>query len=343
MERVMSELTIYFCQTQKVEVNLVLYGIKPTIFYSLPGNILIHKPEFIFNNRYRFWYALRTAYFLRKKINQIQPYTILNFGEYFNSFVILALIGIKIPIYVSDRCQPNKSLGVIHDTLRRILYPHTSGVIVQTNTAKEIYQRILPKAKIVVIPNPIRNLNAHSELTRENIVLSVGRLIKSKHHDELIKLFLQIKMPGWKLVIVGDDALRQKNMDALKALVSELHAEDKVILTGMCNNVDLYYRRSKIFAFTSSSEGFPNVIGEAMSAGIPVVSFDCIAGPSELIHHGQDGFLVPLLDYEGIKEKLILLMKNEDLRKTLGNNAQRSIKKFLPEIVSQQYYECIMR
>ena len=138
----MSELANYFCQKQTVEVNLVLYGIKPTIFYSLPGNILIHKPEFIFNNRYRFWYALRTAYFLRKKINQIQPYTILNFGEYFNSFIILSLIGIKIPIYVSDRCQPNKSLGVIHDTLRKILYPHTSGVIVQTNVAREIYQRI---------------------------------------------------------------------------------------------------------------------------------------------------------------------------------------------------------
>ena len=149
-------------------------------------------------------------------------------------------------------------------------------MIAQTEKAKQILQGQLKLKKIAVIGNPIRQLpngNKH----REKIVLTVGRLIESKQHDKLIKSFCSFNRNDWKLIIIGGDALNQSNLSRLRNLVSELDANSKVILTGYSADLDLYYQTSSIFAFMSVSEGFPNVIGEAMSAGLPVVAFDCIA------------------------------------------------------------------
>jgi len=341
MERVMSELAECFCQKQIV-VHLVLYGIKPEIFYHLPVNIIIHKPSFRFNNRLRIWFTLKTFIYLRSEIKKIRPDSVLSFGEYWNNFVLLALYGFKCPVYVSDRCQPDKSLGNFHNLLRKFLYPRAAGVIVQTNIAKDIYQRMLPEAKLYVIGNPIRTIVKEPGILKENIVLSVGRLIKTKHHDELIRIFVKVNPSNWKLVIIGDDANRQQNKARLNALIKELNAEDKVLLAGTRNDVDTFYKKSKIFAFTSSSEGFPNVIGEAMSAGLPVIAFDCIAGPSELIQNKINGLLIKLFDYEEYERSLIILMKDDSLRKSMGENAQSSITRFSTKIVSETYYSVLV-
>lgn len=341
MERVMSELANYFSLKPEIDVNMVMYGRKPELFYSIPSTIKLHQPHFFFNNKYRIWNTIKTFFFLRKKIKDISPDSVLSFGEYWNSFVLLSLLGLKIPVFVSDRCQPDKSLGKTHDFLRRLLYPKSAGVIVQTITAKSIYERRLRKASIIVIGNPIRSINADSSKTRENIVLTVGRLIESKHHDELIRLFARINLPAWKLIIVGGDALKQTNMQRLETLVNDLNLSDRVILTGSRNDVDDFYKRSKIFAFTSSSEGFPNVIGEAMSAELSVVAFSCIAGPSDMIKDGENGYLVSLFDYACFEQRLTELMNNEILRIRFGENSKKAIEVFSVESIGQQFFEVI--
>jgi GalNAc-alpha-(1->4)-GalNAc-alpha-(1->3)-diNAcBac-PP-undecaprenol alpha-1,4-N-acetyl-D-galactosaminyltransferase len=85
---------------------------------------------------------------------------------------------------------------------------------------------------------------------------------------------------------------------------------------------------SKIFAFSSASEGFPNVVGEAMSAELPVVSFDCIAGPSDLISDGKNGFLIPMLNQQLFAEKLQLLIDDSSLRDEMGKKSKELIQKF---------------
>lgn len=341
MERVMSELAGYFAAKSSVELHLVLYGIKREIFYTLPHNITIHKPAFEFRNTVRVFSTIKTLFFLRRKIQALKPDTVLSFGEYWNSFVLLSVLGLNYPVYISDRCQPDKHIGRLQEFLRKWLYPKAAGIIAQTNTAKVVYNKKRLNKNITVIGNPIRAINTSEHSPRENIVLTVGRLIQSKHHDELIKLFLKINMPGWQLIIVGDNALKQQNMQRLKQMVQAMNATDKVILAGKQSDVDSYYRRSKIFAFTSSSEGFPNVIGEAQSAGLPVVAFDCVAGPADMIEDGENGYLVPLFDYPSFQAKLLLLMENEMKRGYMGKAAKDSIKKFSVNNIGELVYHFI--
>jgi glycosyltransferase involved in cell wall biosynthesis len=340
MEKVMSEIATYLSSKNNIQVHLVLYGITRSIFFSVPDSVIIHKPLFKFKNSLRFLNTLRTIIFLRKTIKDIYPLTILSFGEYWNNFVLLSLYGLDFPVFVSDRSQPNKSLGYLHDSLRHWLYPKAEGLIMQTEKAKEIYLKKNKHNNIAVIGNPIKvSQDEMSNDLRKNNVLMVGRLITTKHQDRLIRIFATINKPEWRLVLVGYDHLKQKNLDGLKILAKNLGIEDRVIFAGKQEDVQKIYSYSSIFAFTSSSEGFPNAIGEAMANGLPVIAYDCIAGPSEMVQDGFNGFLIPLFDDRLFKSKLSLLMEDEDLRKHFGANAKSSIKRFTNETICEKIYQ----
>lgn len=342
MERVMSELASYLCKIPDLMVFLVLYGIKPELFFKVPDNMMIIKPPFIFDNRKRLLFTLKTMIYLRKTLKRISPYSVLSFGEYWNNFVLISTLGLKFPVFVSDRSQPDKSLGWFHDRLRHLLYPRAKGLIFQTEKAKEIFLSKNKHKNISVIGNPIRYVNEiNIALNREKKILMVGRLIRSKNQDKLIEMFAKINQPEWKLIIVGYDHLNQQNMERLKNLAKDLNIENKVVFTGKYENVEELYISCSIFAFTSASEGFPNVIGEAMAAGLPVIAFDCVAGPSEMITDGHDGYLIPLHNYSLFQAKLAQLMENESLRKKLGSNARESIKKFSSEKICEDFYTFI--
>lgn len=343
MERVMSVLANFFSTKENIDLHLVLYGKKPSVFYTLPGNITIHKPNFVFNNHLRFLYTLKTLVFLRQKIKMINPDSVLSFGEYWNSFVLLALYGIKFRVYISDRCQPDKQYNRFHTFLRNWLYPKAAGIIVQTQKANEIYFANFRHTNIKNIGNPIRVIHDKPGIEKENIILSVGRLILTKHHDRLIRIFSTLNAPTWNLVIVGGNALKQNNAESLSMLVNALRLKDRVILSGEQSNIEDYYLKSKVFTFTSSSEGFPNVVGEALSAGLPVVAYDCVAGPSEMIKDGENGFLVPVFDDELFQEKLQELIDDENLRKNLSLNAKNSITRFSADVISNEYLSFILQ
>jgi GalNAc-alpha-(1->4)-GalNAc-alpha-(1->3)-diNAcBac-PP-undecaprenol alpha-1,4-N-acetyl-D-galactosaminyltransferase len=342
MERVMSELANYFVSRENTEIHLVLYGLTREIFYTLPHEVIIHQPDFRFNNSRRLYYSLKTLFFLRRTVKTIKPETILSFGEYWNTFVLLSLKGLRYPIYISDRCSPEKQFGTFHSLLRRIFYQGAKGIIAQTETAKQIYYKTFRHPNIEVIGNPLRQVTNPNNLQRQNIVLMVGRLIKTKNQDKLIELFLNIVFNDWKLYIVGYDHLKQNNLQRLKDMIEKANATNKVFLEGKQKEVDYYYNISKIFAFTSVSEGFPNVVGEALSAGVPVVSFDCVAGPSEMINDNNNGYLIPVNKYELFQEKLETLMKNEDLRLQLGENARKSVDKFSLSCIGDKFFQFIL-
>jgi GalNAc-alpha-(1->4)-GalNAc-alpha-(1->3)-diNAcBac-PP-undecaprenol alpha-1,4-N-acetyl-D-galactosaminyltransferase len=335
----MSELASYFSLIKCAEVHLVLLA-KRERFYVLPSQVIIHEPHFNYIKNSRLVAYFRTFLYLRGKLKIIKPDSVLSFGEMYNSFVLISSFFLSIKVFVSDRSSPTANFGIWHSLLKKILYRKAEGIIAQTEKAKEIILEKVWNTNVSVIGNPIKIDNEVSgDPDRENSVLMVGRIIRTKHQDKLIELFSRIDIPGWKLIIVGDDhSQKSNNLKQLATLIKDLKAEDKIILKGLQADVDRFYSSSSIFAFTSSSEGFPNVILEAMSAGLPVIAFDCTAGPSELIKNNENGYLIPLFDFEQFKEKLEILMGDQNLRLSFGLKSKELAQNFSIETIGNEYY-----
>ncbi len=339
MERVMIELARYFVSHSKFEVHLIVMT-SYDFFYNPLSSVKVYKPDFSFKNGSRIINQLKTLLFVRARIKEIKPDYVLSFGEMYNSFVLLSTLGITTKVFVSDRSKPDKSWGLFHNFLRKVLYKNAYGIISQTNYSKEILSRMLRHDNIRVIPNPlsINPENSRGDTSRENVILSVGRLIESKRFDLLIKAFSNISTrKNWKLWIVGDGP----KMEELGKLIESLGIGNDVILFGKQQDVSYYLNRSKLFAFTSVSEGFPNVLIEALAHGLPVVSFDCVAGPSDIIQEGVNGFLLQELDVNGFTLKLESLMSNPSMIERMQQNALQSAQRFDPELIGESYYNFI--
>jgi len=341
MERVMTLIANNFTEREDTEVHLVLIGRKREIVYEISDRIIVHKPCFEFNNAWRTINTFRTIFFLRSKVIEISPDTVLSFGEEWNNLVLLSLFRTEYSVFIADRSQPGKDLGRLNNYLRRKLYPTAVGYIAQTKRAKNICLKNEWNNNVQVIGNPIREIKSNGQIEKKNIILSVGRLIKTKNFDQLICMFSEINNGDWKLIIVGGDAKKMKLSVDLQRLINEIGVEHSVILAGEQENIDRYYKKSKIFAFTSSSEGFPNVIGEALSAGLPVVSYDCTAGPSEMIEDGKNGFLIPEFNQTKFKKKLSQLMLDRKLRKNMSKGTKSSIYRFNTNIIANKFYSFI--
>lgn len=334
MERVATELANFWVKDITILVHFVLFGTKASVFYKIDPHVQIHW----INQKRKYKIGGFTVFnALRKKIISIKPDAVLSFGTIWNKYVILSLLGTGIPVFISDRGQPGKYRGNFHEWMIKILYPKAEGIIAQTETAKQVYEKKRLNKYIRVIGNPVRKIEQLPEMKRENIILTVGRLIKTKHHDRLIHIFAQLDATDWKLVIVGGDIPGQNRMQYLKSLTEELGVAGRVFFEGEQANVDDYYRKAKIFAFTSSSEGYPNVIAEALSAGLPVVAYDCVAGPSEMIRDGENGFLISVFDEKEFQDKLQLLVKDDLLRKKLSSKCLGIAKDYSIEKVSTSF------
>jgi GalNAc-alpha-(1->4)-GalNAc-alpha-(1->3)-diNAcBac-PP-undecaprenol alpha-1,4-N-acetyl-D-galactosaminyltransferase len=342
MERVMSILLKQFSK-KNIEIHLVLFGKSREIKYDIPQHAIIHRPSFNYSESNRFTFTLKTISYLRREVKKIKPDTILSFGEYWNNLLLLALFNLRFPIYISDRSQPNKNLGKIQNKLRNFLYPKASGYIAQTEKAAEIAAKNDWNSNITVIGNPIIQQSIQHIENKENIILNVGRLIPTKHIDELIEIFRIVDNTDWKLVIVGGNSNKHNLLEKYNSLIVELGLNKNIELTGTISNVEDYYQKAKIFAFTSSSEGFPNVIGEAMTYGLPVIAYDCSAGPSDLIEDGQTGFLIEERNQKVYIEKLKQLIQGQELRNKLSKSGLKKVRDFDSNTIAEKFYTFITK
>jgi GalNAc-alpha-(1->4)-GalNAc-alpha-(1->3)-diNAcBac-PP-undecaprenol alpha-1,4-N-acetyl-D-galactosaminyltransferase len=340
MERVMAILLQHFSQHEDLEIHLLLIGRKREVLQDIPGQIRIHKPSWSFNNRLRTWHTLKTLVFIRQKAKSVNPDVVLSFGEMWNNLVLIALVNLPYPVYISDRSEPEKDLGRLQNWLRDKLYPSATGYIAQTEQARKVALKNEWNGNVRVIGNPISQVICPHE-AKEKMVLSVGRLIPTKHFDRLIHVFQKCQAKEWKLVIVGGDAKKMQLSRQLELQVRELSMKDQIMLEGAQQDVRHYYCRSTIFAFMSTSEGFPNALAEAMAAGCACIAYDCIAGPSDIIDDGINGFLIPEGDENLYISKLKFLMEDANLRQKFGEAAQVKMKKFEASKIAKRFYDFI--
>ena len=143
----------------------------------------------------------------------------------------------------------------------------------------------------------------------------------------LIRAFHKLKdnCPDWDLVILGDG----EEKESLNKLLSDLQINDRVTLPGSVGNMAEWYERSNIFVLSSILEGFPNVLLEAMTYGLPCVSFDCDTGPRDMIIDGVNGILVkPDHGDYGLTNAMNKLISDEELRDKFARNSMLLREKY---------------
>lgn len=179
---------------------------------------------------------------------------------------------------------------------------------------------------IQVIPNPLPFTSEEVSDCTSKRVLAAGRYDFQKNFSLLLRIWSKIapSYPDWKLEIIGDGALRP----ALEEEVVQLGLSSSVELSRPTQEMQAVYLHSSIYAMTSRYEGLPMVLIEAQQMGLPIVSFACPCGPRDVIHEGEDGFLIPLGEEDAFVRALRQLMDSEAERKRMGRAARLSSARY---------------
>ena len=189
--------------------------------------------------------------------------------------------------------------------------------------------------KTFVIPNPISFFPIEGAALDNKQVIMVGRYNDAKGYDYLIPAWeiVHQRHPDWIIQVYGSGELH----DDVVRWVKDRCLEKSIILNDPIDDIMPKYLESSICVLSSRYEGFSLVILESMGCGVPVVSFDCPYGPSEIITDGTDGFLINCYDVEAFADKLCLLMENDALRKKMGQNAILSSQRFTKDKIIPQW------
>lgn len=266
---------------------------------------------------------IRRLVHLRRAIQKAEPDIVISFIETINVLTLVATIGLRVPVVVSERIDPHAwRVGRVWNILRRLSYRRASAIVVQTKRAGAFFRGRLAR-RVVVIPNPVVGWQAMeqrcSQREMSTSILAIGRLEGQKGFDLLISAFVPVRMQHaeWKLVIVGEGPERGQ----LERQIAALGLGNSVELAGSVRDPGVFLQGTALFVLSSRVEGFPNVLCEAMAAGVPVVSFDCPSGPSEIIRDGVDGLLVPPGDVNALSRAIDKLISDEATRIRLGQRA----------------------
>ncbi len=171
----------------------------------------------------------------------------------------------------------------------------------------------ISRSQFDVIPNPVYLPDVESVFTPQEVleawngwtgkrIIAVGSLKEQKNYPLMLEAFAKLRVhEEARLLILGTGVMEPK----IRELVAALGLGEQVILAGHVQDVRAFYQSADLLAVTSDYEGFGNVIVEAMSCGLPVVSTDCPTGPSEILGKGKWGELVPVGDSEAFAAAMV--------------------------------------
>lgn len=193
---------------------------------------------------------------------------------------------------------------------------------------------------VIYIPNFLPKMPDVITNHQQKVVLFLGRFSKEKGVLRLIDIWKKVqeeaKCREWNLVFVGGYGVLK---EAMQDKINKLNLNDTIIIKGFTNDVEKEYLSASIYAMSSYSEGFGMVLIESASYALPSVAFD-IAGLSDIIENEKSGFLIEDGNLQEFAKKLQLLMRDENLRKTMGENAKIHTKKhFSKELVLQKWQD----
>ena len=269
---------------------------------------------------------------IRRSLREIQPDVVVSFMPETNVLVLLASARLKVPVVVTEHADPRKRrMKRVWKGLRRLVYRWASRVV-SVSPGVDDFFAWLPEGKRGVIPNPIELAEIDSPpgepivFDWPHTVIAMGRLEPEKGFDLLIRAFgrLAADFPNWGLVILGQGTRRGE----LESLAAEAGLSRRVRLPGVVDQPFPTLKRADLFVLSSRSEGFGNVLVEAMACGLPVIATECWSRPPGIVRHGVDGVLVPAEDVDALAAAMRELMGDDAQRRQFAGKAAESAKRF---------------
>jgi glycosyltransferase involved in cell wall biosynthesis len=191
--------------------------------------------------------------------------------------------------------------------------------------------------------NPSRKMDSGLDEIRENlglgqadgpVVVMIGRLVREKGYIEFFRAFSSIagKYPGARAVVIGEALPSDHDnlADEIHKLLDELEIRDRIVFTGLRDDVPRLMALGDIYCLPSWREGLPRSIIEAMAAGLPVIATD-IRGCREEVVDGETGLLVPVRDPVSLAEALDRLLQDKELRIHMGLAGRKRAEKLFDE------------
>ena len=227
----------------------------------------------------------------RAVIKQEKPDCVVSFLFGVSSWVNLAMLGMKTPLIVSERSDPNYLVphGLMIP-LTEMAYKHAKRIVVLFDDFKNISGNKY-RNKAVTIPNPVPHIELPKEEPRLNNneirFVTIANDTKPKGLDLLVDAFSIVAKEHQSAVlrIYGKESTR------LKEQILQYHLQDKIQLMGYTLDVERALSWADVYVMPSRHEGFPNSLCEAMSAGKCCIATMCHNGVKELIEHGKNGYI----------------------------------------------------
>jgi glycosyltransferase involved in cell wall biosynthesis len=338
-ERVHSLLSVYFQNAGMEVYNCIFCDL---VSYEYSGSLLNLgkvKPHSFFITR-----KIKRFFVFKKFIKDNDFDFVIDFRQ--RTVFILELM-------ISKTVYPKNTYYTVHSGVLDFYFPKLTflsdliyknrNIVAVSKAVKEEIQIKKTVAKLDFIYNPIDlqstlDLKNQFNVEVEKYILAVGRMNDGiKQFDKLILAYSKSILPerNIKLVVLGEGQKKETYIQ----LAKKLGLESLVEFKGYVTNPFPYYKNARYLVLASKNEGFCNVLVESLSAETPVVSFDCFAGPNEIIVNNVNGILVENQNMQKLTEAMNLFVENKELYNFCKKNATKNIERFSIEAIGKQWLE----
>jgi glycosyltransferase involved in cell wall biosynthesis len=277
------------------------------------------------------------AYLRERKID-----VVLLIGNYQSFLALPAMLTYKQARFIF--CDHGALMNQWHDrslrTIHRLGARFSDAVVVLTKQSRQDYLMHLHTRpeKVHVIPNWIapQLMERPQQYDSESqTILWAGRLDKEKGVEYLLEIARRVlpERPQWRWLVFGTG----EKQDFLRAGIKQSGLEKQLVLKGYVDTLYEEYAHCGICTLTSEREGLPLVLLEAKACGIPLVSFDVVTGPREIIRDGRDGFLIAPFDVDEYSRRLMRLMDDLQLRISMSAHSHETLEQFSADSIYAQW------
>ena len=356
VERVLTIKANYFADVLNYDISIILTDGKDTpLYYPLSKRIKVVNLDINFEELWSCSFLKKVIVYLKKQ-------------RKFKKRLTAELITIRPDITISLLRREINFISKIHDGSKKVGELHVNRANYrnfeanEANGLKQLFAKLwmrslvgklkrldqlvvltdkskaswpeLSNVTVISDPIPMPIPLSVSDLHAKRVI-TIGRYAYQKGYDMLLQAWSKVEKqyPDWTLDIFG-----QGDQTEYRELIADLGIDiNRCHLNGPIEDVTKAYLDSSIFVLSSRFEGFGLVLVEAMACGLPVVSFDCPAGPDEILTDGTDGLLVSSGNIHDLAEKLMTLMADENLRCHLARQARQSAQRYSMASIANQW------